>query len=241
MIGLPVNVEELNAPSAASSITIVPEALFSPPVDNPNRLKRKSPPNVSPYPISCLKCNESSEVSVKADYDSKTVKCAKCKHIATAEDYDQSDFLKACFYDSKPSATSGFKKHQETAYISMLADLERAKNESKHLELKREELIMREKELERNEIEHSKRLQHEITLEETRQSTQAQLFKMQSESTAAMQQLISSIIPKKTALEKYKESKAAITAMLVAGDISAEVGSQLIRKLDEDLLNATII
>jgi hypothetical protein len=67
------------------------------------------------------------------------VKCAKCKHIATAEDYDQSHFLKECFYDSKPSATSGFKKHQETAYIiSMSADLEQAKNESKHLELKRE-------------------------------------------------------------------------------------------------------
>jgi hypothetical protein len=64
---------------------------------------------------------------------------------------------------------------------------------------------------------------------------------MQSESTVAMSQLINSIIPKKTPLEKYKESKAAITAMLVAGDISVEVGSQFIWKLDEDLLNATMI
>ncbi len=69
MIGLPFNVEEANAPSAAGSITIVPETLFSPPVDNPNHSKCKSPSNVSPYPISCLKYNESSEVFVKADYD----------------------------------------------------------------------------------------------------------------------------------------------------------------------------
>ncbi len=50
---------------------------------------------------------------------------------------------------------------------------------------------------------------------------------MQSESTAAMQQLISSIIPKRTPLDKYRESKAAITAILAAGDISADVGAQL--------------
>jgi len=40
-------------------------------------------------------------------------------------------------------------------------------------------------------------------------------------------------------LEKYKESKAAITDMLVAGDMSAE--SQIIRKLDKDLLNTSMI
>ncbi len=74
----------------------------------------------------------------------------------------------------------------------MLAGLEQPKNESKHLELNRDEMIMKEKELEWQENECSKRLQHEITLKETRRSTQAQLFKMQSESTAAMQQFISS-------------------------------------------------
>ncbi len=58
---------------------------------------------------------------------------------------------------------------------------------------------------------------------------------------AAMSQLINTIIPKKTPLERYKESKAAITALLVAGDISVEVGSQLIQKLDEDLLNANML
>jgi hypothetical protein len=52
------------------------------------------------------------------------------------------------FYDSKPPATSGFKRDQETAYISMLAGLEQPKNESKHLELNRDEMIMKEKELE---------------------------------------------------------------------------------------------
>jgi signal recognition particle GTPase len=123
----------------------------------------------------------------------------------------------------------------------MLADLERAKNETKHLESKKEELILKEKEIERNENERNKQLQHEMQLEETPQSATVQLFKMQSESTAAMSQLINTIIPKKTPLERYKESKAAITALLVAGDISVEVGSQLIQKLDEDLLNANML
>jgi hypothetical protein len=58
---------------------------------------------------------------------------------------------------------------------------------------------------------------------------------------AAMSQLINTIIPKKTPLERYKESKAAITALLVAGDISVEVGSQSTQKLNEDLLNATMV
>jgi hypothetical protein len=56
-----------------------------------------------------------------------------------------------------------------------------------------------------------------------------------------MSQLINTIIPKKTPLERYKESKAAITALLVAGDISVEVGSQSTQKLNEDLLNATMV
>jgi hypothetical protein len=46
-----------------------------------------------------------------ADFDSKTVRCGKCKHIAKAELYDEVEFIKACYYDTKPSrATSGFKK-----------------------------------------------------------------------------------------------------------------------------------
>ncbi len=76
------------------------------------------------------------------------MRCAKCNHVEKAELYDQVEFIKACYYDSKPSgSTSAFKKHQETAYLSMMADLERAKNENKHLDLKREELRLREKEM----------------------------------------------------------------------------------------------
>ncbi len=62
---------------------------------------------------------------------------------------------------------------------------------------------------------------------------------MHSDSTAAFQKLINCINPKMSPLEKYKESKAAITDMLVAGDMSAE--SQIIRKLDKDLLNTSMI
>jgi len=90
-------------------------------------------------------------------------------HVATAEEYDPTDFLKACFYDSKPSSPSGFKKHQETAYISMLDDLKWAKNETKRLELKKEEFILKEKEIECKETVHDKQFQHEMQLEETRQ------------------------------------------------------------------------
>jgi len=40
------------------------------------------------------------------------------------------------------------------------------------------------------------------------------------------------VIPKKTPLDKYKEQKAAIAAMLAAGDISKEVASQFSAKLN---------
>jgi hypothetical protein len=63
----------------------------------------------------------------------------------------------------------------------MLDDLEWAKNETKHLESKKEELILKEKEIERNENERNKQLQHEMQLEETPQSASVQLFKMQSD------------------------------------------------------------
>ncbi len=39
--------------------------------------------------LSAMNCTEDSELIVKADYDSITAKCAKCKHVATA--------AKACF------------------------------------------------------------------------------------------------------------------------------------------------
>jgi len=51
----------------------------------------------------------------------------------------------------------------------MLADLKRAKNETKRLELKKEEFILKEKDIECKETEHDKQFQHEMQLEETRQ------------------------------------------------------------------------
>jgi hypothetical protein len=173
--------------------------------------------SVVPFPISCLNCDECSEAHIKADYDSKTVRCGKCKHVAKAEEYDEVDFVKACYYDSKPyGTTSGFKKHQETAYLSMLTDLERAKNENKHLDLKREELRLKEMELERQDNERNKQMEYDQKIEESRNSTQLNMLKIQNETTVAMTQLIDRVIPKKKAIEKYKESKAAINAMVAA-------------------------
>jgi len=59
---------------------------------------------------------------LKADFESKTVKCKKCNYVANADQYEVGDFTKACLYDSKPSSSSGYKKHAETAYLSCLAD-----------------------------------------------------------------------------------------------------------------------
>jgi hypothetical protein len=194
LIGFPANVEHINVPSPASSVTNVPEILlFSPTPAESAHNKCKSPPTVSTYPIRCLSCFETSNVFLKADYDLKTVKCLKCTHVAMADQYDQSDFVKACFYDSnkQQGATSGFKKHQETAYLSILADLKRGDNENKHLDLKKEELRMKEIKLERLDVERHHRLEQEIFLEEKRQSTQADFFKLQSESTALCSKLSS--------------------------------------------------
>jgi hypothetical protein len=62
------------------------------------RLKRKSPPTVVPFPISCLNCNECSDTFIRADYDSKTVRCAKCNHVDKAELYDQVEFIYVAAY-----------------------------------------------------------------------------------------------------------------------------------------------
>jgi hypothetical protein len=42
-------------------------------------------------------------------------------------------------------------------------------------------------------------------------------------------------------LEKYWEQKAAIAAMLAAGDITADVANQLIEKLNTELLSSNLI
>jgi hypothetical protein len=75
-------------------------ALFSP--GNVESVCKSPPSSVVPFFISCLNCDECSEAYIKADYDSKTVRHGKCKHVAKAEEYDEVDFVKAFYYDSKP-------------------------------------------------------------------------------------------------------------------------------------------
>jgi hypothetical protein len=48
-------------------------------------------------------------------------------------------------------------------------------------------------------------------------------------------------ITNKSPLEKYKEQKAAIAAMLAAGDIPDHVAALLMEKLNTELLSATLI
>jgi hypothetical protein len=91
--------------------------------------------------------------------------------------------LKACLYDSKQgSGGSGtYKKDSETAYLSCLANCRRAENEiamillrGKEQEKKKEEMDMKREEKAREDIEKSNRLQYELNLEITRQTTQQQ-------------------------------------------------------------------
>jgi hypothetical protein len=63
----------------------------------------------------------------------------------------------------------------------------------------------------------------------------------QAESSAAMKAMIQTVIPKKSLLDKYKEQKAAIAAMLASGDISNDVTTQLMDKLNTELLNSNLI
>jgi hypothetical protein len=64
---------------------------------------------------------------------------------------------------------------------------------------------------------------------------------MHTEANAAMHELMQSFIPKKSPLEKYREQKAAISAMLAAGDITGDVANQLIEKLNNELLSSNLI
>ncbi len=205
------------------------EAAFLSPQDTKARNpKRKSPPSVS-FPISCRNCFENSEEFLKVDFEAKKVICKKCNHQATSDEYDQEDFVKACLYDKKESSSSGFKKHAETAYLSCLADVKRADNEKSLISLREKEMNLKLVEQERAD-----------KLEEKRQATQEQLLKMQTEAAAAMNEIVHNII-KKSPLDKYREQKASIAAMLAAGDISSEVANQLMEKLNADLLSANLI
>ena len=140
------------------------------------------------------------------------VKCKKCNHVANADKYEPGDFTKAFLYDSKPSASSGYKRHAETAYLSCLADCKRADNEMEMIKLRKEEMTIKKAERERADIERSTRMEAELKLEEKRQSAQEHLFQMQADTAAAMQAMLQTVIPKKSPLEKFREQISLLSS-----------------------------
>jgi hypothetical protein len=64
---------------------------------------------------------------------------------------------------------------------------------------------------------------------------------MQSDASAVMQQMLTSVMPQKTPLDKYHDRRASIAAMLAAGDITADVAKQLMTKLESELLDSNLI
>jgi hypothetical protein len=178
----------------------------------------------------CLNCFENSDEYLKADFESKTVICKKCNHVAAAEDYDAADFTRACLFDKKESSCSGFKKHTETAYLGCLADVKRADNERSMITIWQKEMELKLLELERAD-----------KLEAKQQSQQDQLMKFHTYASVAMHQMMKDLMPKKSPLDKYKEQKAAIAAMTDAGDITPDVAKQLLDKLNADLLHSNLI
>jgi len=216
--------------SAASSVSLTSEVSFLSPTVDGSRPKRKSPPTINNFPIMCLNCFENSDDYLKADFESKTVICKKCNHVAAAEDYDSADFTRACLFDKKESSGSGFKKHTETAYLSCLADVKRADNERSLISMRQKEMELKLLELERAD-----------KLEDKRQTQQDQLMKFHTDTSVAMHQMMKDLMPKKSPLDKYKEQKAAIAAMTDAGDITPDVAKQLLDKLNADLLHSNLI
>ncbi len=180
------------------------------------------------------------------------MKCKKCAHIGKADDYEPGDFTKVCLYDSKPSATNGYKRHAETAYLSCLADCKRADNELEMIRLKKDELVIKKAEQERANIEKNKKIEADFRLEEKRLNAQEHFFKMQLDTTAviqqmqldttaAMKEMLQTVLPKKSALEKFREQKAAIATLLASGDITSDMASQLMDKLNSELLYSSLI
>ena len=224
-LGLPV--VSLESQSTNSSIT-AEGGFLSPPESKVRNQKRKSPPSVS-LPISCLNCFEDSYELLVIDYEAKTVICKKCNHQAPSSDYNNDDFVKACLYEKKEPGSSGYKKHAETAYLSCLADVKKAESERMMITLKEKEMALQLKQQEQA-----------TKLQETQQAAQIKLMKMHTDATAAMHDVVQKIT-KKSPLEKYKEQKAAIAAMLASGDIPDHVAAQLMEKLNTELLGATLI
>jgi hypothetical protein len=84
------------------------------------------------------------EIPDGTNFASKTVKCKKCNHVANANEYEASNFTKACLYDSKPSGSIGYKKHAEAAYLSFLADCKQVDNEMEMIKLNVRGLTLKE-------------------------------------------------------------------------------------------------
>jgi hypothetical protein len=231
-----------NIASANTSISNVtePPPFFPPTPRDMNKPKCKSPPTTVKFPISCLKCYENSDELVKVDAESKTVLCKSCLHVSDASEYDLADFMKACLYDRKESSVNAFKKHTETAYLSCLADIKRQDNEKVMLAIREREMNLQVQEQERAGAEKNARLELDLKLGAQQFSSQEQMIKMQIDATTAMHQMVTSILPKKSPLEKYKEQKASIATLLSAGDITSEVANQLFEK-NNDLFTSSLM
>jgi hypothetical protein len=199
------------------SISTDPVVLFTP--QDSTRGKRKSPPNV-PFPISCAKCLECSPTFLSADADTKTVSCKQCSHVSDASKYDVYDFTRACLFDRKESSISGgYKRNNETAYLTSVAYVKTQENEATAIRLEEKELEFK--------ATHEERLN---AAEERRDATQRELFCW-----------MTNFIPEKSALDKFKERKVQIQQLHASGDISDAMAQSLLEKLNSDLLNAAPI
>jgi hypothetical protein len=78
---------------------------------------------------------------------------------------------------------------------------------NQHLDLKREELRLKEMELERQDHERNKRMDYDQKIEESRNSAQLNMLKIQNETTVAMTQLIDHVIQKKIRSKNTKKVK----------------------------------
>ncbi len=83
-------------------------------------------------------CLENSDKFIKADFESNTVTCKKCHNILFESSvYDENDFTRARLFDKKEASSSGYKKHLETVYLTILADCKKADNvREKELQVK---------------------------------------------------------------------------------------------------------
>ena len=79
------------------------------------------------------------------------------------------------------------------------------------IKLRKEEMTIKA-ERERADIERSTRMEAELKLEEKRQSAQEHLFQMQTDTAAAMQAMLQTVIPKKSPLEKFREQISLLSS-----------------------------